>query len=144
MFVTITLSVVLTNSDSNYEGINVLISSATAVQKTGQVVHGQKDIYASAGHGGASDWFEGHPSPVLHYSVFESKDDGLWLDELLFFPAFGTPQELASPILLNFGPRDVRPQEMVPQDGDVPLYRGTKVGEILVAKRNESMSEHPR
>jgi hypothetical protein len=143
-----TLSVVVTNIDATYGGINVLISSATAVQKTGQVIQSQRAVYASADRRGSSDPVPQirsfHRGPVLESSVLKSKDDAPSLEEFLFFPILGSPQELASPISLNFGPRDIHPREAISQDGELPLYRGTNVGEILVAKRNESMSEHPR
>ena len=141
-----TLSVVVTSSDSTYGGINVLISSATAALKTGEV-QSHRAIYASVGRPGPSELFQQirplHRGPVLESSVFESKDDSFWYDDFLFPPILSSTQELASPISLNFGPRDVRPPATVPQDGELPLYRGTRSGEMLVAKRNDSISEHP-
>jgi hypothetical protein len=141
-----TLSVVVTSSDSTYGGINVLISSATAALKTGEV-QSHRAIYASVGRPGPSELFQQirplHRGPVLESSVFESKDDSFWYDDFLFPPILSSTQELASPISLNFGPRDVRPPATVPQDGELPLYRGTSSGEMLVAERNESISEHP-
>lgn len=146
-----TLSVVITSSDSYYEGINVRITSATASPTTDQVKQPQK----------ASGDRRETPLPPIRLldqrsalqpsavnAAFKLGDAASWLGDFSLFPIFGLPQEPASPISLNFGLRDVRPQDVHPQEGapqdrELRLYHGENTGEVLVATRNNS-SEHPR
>ncbi|MGA2534763.1 MAG: Ig-like domain-containing protein [Terracidiphilus sp.] len=154
-----TLSVVITSSDSNYEGINVLITSATATPKQGQsikraqAIQLPRAIYTARDHRGSLDPLEQVWSP-LSRAALETRSAASWLDDFSLFPIFGSPQEPASPMSLNLFPRDVPPQDVVPQDmvlqdvvpqdRDLPLYRGTNAGEMLFAKRDESVHGPPR
>ena len=134
-----TLSVVITSSDSSYEGINVLITNATATATTPKSPQSNKKAQAIQ-------------SPR---AIDAAKDlRSSWLDDLGLFPVFGWPQEPASPISLNLIPRDLvlqdrvrqdaPPQQVVPQDRDLPLYRGANTGGTLFARRDERDEPVPR
>ena len=140
-----TLSVVITASDSNYEGINVLITSATAnaTPKKAQAIQSPRPIYASIDRRGPSETLE-QVRPPLQRAAFQPWDATSWLVDFSLFPIFGSQQEPASPIALNFGMRDVHPPDQVQEGHELLLYRGVNTDGILVAKKDETVLGPPR
>jgi Bacterial Ig-like domain len=97
-----TLSVVLTSSDNNYEGINVLIQSATAAPKTGNLMRSQDLFYASnrTASGLQTEKAFLQPMPGIW-------DITAWLTELSLFDAPLKPEKhLIFQRSLNLGSRD--------------------------------------
>jgi hypothetical protein len=142
-----TLTVVITNSDSNYEGINVLITSATAAPKTTQVTKSKKTIYASTNPPGAAD--RQHIGPPSSPWLLRSWDATFWFDDFSLFTLSisGLPQQRdsVSPISLNLRPPDLGPADLSPQDPELPpTYHSGQVNEVLFASRNELASERTR
>lgn len=105
-----TLTVVLTSSDSNYEGIRVLIQSATAVPKTGQFMRRRNLFYASD-HGAGS---------LRINSALPQTAPEMWntIESLTGFSLLGRSkpkEQIVTPLTLNFGPKDglTQPRDLV-------------------------------
>jgi len=142
-----TISVVITNSDSNYEGINVLIASATAAPKTSKLTKSQKTIYASTNPPGRGDGH--HIGPPYGSWLLRPWDAAFWFDDFSLFTlsVSGLPQQRdsVSPISLNLRPPDPSRPELLPQDLELgPPYRSASANEVLFASRNEFASERTR
>jgi len=129
-----TLTVVITSSDSNYEGINVLITSATAAPKTSKLTKSQKTMYASTNPPDTADRHTGLPSSLW---LLQPWDVTFWFDDV---PGLSQRQDSVSPISLN-----LRPPDLNPQDRELrPPYGSAQANEVLFASRNEFPSERTK
>jgi len=114
-----TLTVVMTSSDSSYEGIRVLIDSATAAPKSGENFQARKAIYAANRVPSVS------PADRMD-RAFPRALLGSWTAGDLFgdlspiaLGARSSKQRTPSPVLMNFVPLDRAPLSLY-RGGDAP------------------------
>ena len=117
-----TLTVVLSSSDSSYEGILVLINSATAAQQMGQDATPRKAIYASNKARSASKLATG-AYEAFPRSLFFGDTTG-WFGDLspIAFPAPSHRRwHTSSPVLLNLVSPDRAPLFRLREGADEPI-----------------------
>jgi hypothetical protein len=119
-----TLTVVITSADSNYEGIRVLIQSATATPtpaKKGQFTHRKNLFYASDRGAGAL-----RVGSEPRQTAFEVWDSTEWLTGVSLLERSEPIEESSTPLTLNFGPQILLTEP-----------RASAAGQLITTARNE-------